>query len=104
MAERAFDELNPRCVAASLPGGSPLRLSFDCPACGPPYRIDIPIILNGQGEMLRPEMKKWVVTTPDLSWGRTTINPSINNTPGGHGRKKPCPWHGTVTDGIVRPA
>jgi hypothetical protein len=95
-----FVELNPSCRQAPT---FPIRLEFDCPACGPPYRIDIPVILNGEGANLQPEVKKWTATTPDLSWERITITPSINNTPGGHGRKKPCAWHGSITNGEVQP-
>lgn len=102
MSECRFSELRPLCGQPSVPQGWPLKLSFDCPACGPPYRIDIPIVLNGVGGDLQPEIKKWTATTPDVSWDRLTLTPSINNTPGGHGRKKPCTFHGTITDGIVR--
>lgn len=85
--------------------GCPIRLQFDCPACGPPYRIDIPIILNGAKavDARSPDMPMWIVTTPGLSWEGITITPSINNTPGGHGRKKPCLWHGSIINGEVRP-
>lgn len=95
-----FTDLNPRCGQHT---GCAIRLSFDCPACGPPYRIDIPVVLNGQGENLQPSVPKWTATTPDVSWDRITISPSIDNTPGGHGRKKPCSWHGSIIDGEVRP-
>jgi hypothetical protein len=69
--------------------------------CGPPYRIDIPIVLNGQGANLQPDVPKWTATTPDLGWDHLTVTPSINNTPGGHGRKKPCTFHGSIVDGKV---
>lgn len=96
-----FADLNPTCRQAP---GYPIRLEFDCPACGPPYRIDIPVILNGQGgNSGDPGIKRWTVTTDGLSWDRATITPSIDNTPGGHGRKKPCSWHGSITNGEVRP-
>jgi len=95
-----FVDLNPQCRQAS---GCAIRLEFDCPVCGPLYRVDIPVVLNGDGEGLQPEVPKWKVTTVGLAWDRTTISPSINNTPGGHGRKKLCTWHGSIIDGEVRP-
>jgi hypothetical protein len=98
VGERAFAELNPACRQAP---GCAIRLEFDCPVCGPPYRIDIPVVLNGEGAQLQPEVPKWTATTPDISWDRLTVTPSIDNTPGGHGRKKPCPFHGSIVDGQV---
>lgn len=95
-----FTDLHPICTGTS---GGPIRLRFDCPACGPPFTIDIPIILNGTKAQGAPEIPLWTVTTPGLSWEGTTITPSINNTPGGHGRKKPCPWHGSIINGEVHP-
>jgi hypothetical protein len=101
MGERRFVELRPLCGQPSNVSGWPIKLTFDCPTCGPPYRIDIPIILNGMGADLHPEVPKWNATTPDVGWDHLTITPSIDNTPSGHGRKKPCSFHGSITDGRV---
>jgi hypothetical protein len=96
-----FADLNP---SARQGPGCPITLTFTCPACGPPYTVNIPVVLNGEGGQAgREDIQKWQVTTPDLSWDRTTITPSINNTPGGHGRKKPCPWHGSIVNGEIVP-
>ena len=98
MAEVAFASLNPSC--RQHPGCS-IRLQFNCPVCGPPYTIDIPIVLNGEGAQVQLEVPKWTATTTDLSWDHLTVTPSINNTPAGHGRKKACTFHGSIVDGKV---
>lgn len=96
-------ELHPKIMGGNIQ--SPIRLSFDCPLHGAPYRIDIPVVLNGVNA--GPDMPKWQMSSPDppdFSWDRVTVSPSIDNSPGGHGRKQPCNWHGTITNGQVVPS
>jgi hypothetical protein len=89
-----FSALNPRIRQY---GASPISLTFDCPRCGPPYTVNVPIILNGQ--RVGPDIPMWALTAPDppnFSWDAVTITPSIDITTCGHGRKKPCNWHGNI--------
>ena len=76
-------------------------LSFDCPTCGPPYRIAVNTI---EGSPPDQTQALWSISFGDTQDIREslTIVPSINNhRPMGHGRKKSCSWHGNITNGIV---
>lgn len=84
-------------------GGFPTErfdLSFNCPVCGPPYRI----IINIEREAKASPITWQAVPLPDgPDWPeRVTIIPSIDNTAAGHGKKHPtCGFHGTITNGEV---
>lgn len=94
-----FSELNPRVTQV---GQSPIWLTFTCPRCGPPYTVNIPIVLNGQKS--GPDIPMWQFMAsdpPNFSWDTVTISPSIDISPCGHGRKKPCNWHGNIINGEV---
>lgn len=95
-----LSELKPRMQQAS---SGAIDLSFDCPLCGVPYRVCIRANVNGRTPALNG-IPVWQVTVPEppnFSWDAVTVSPSINNTPGGHGRKKPCTWHGHIINGEV---
>ena len=83
----------------SIPGG--WCISFTCPACGPPHRI----IINAREGAPDQARRIWSVSFDDDPTNslmeNMTITPSIDNSPGGHGRNGPCAWHGSVTDGMV---
>lgn len=85
--------------------GCPVTLRFICPACGPPYKIDIPVNLNGEtpSPTGAPTWSCVSPGPPNFSWDNVTVTPSINNTVSGHGRKRPCTWHGSITNGELRP-
>lgn len=70
------------------------ELSFDCPLCGPPYRIWILMKLGGPA---KDGIWKWTFDAD----GNVSIDPSINNH--NHGRKKTCNFHCTITKGEVLP-
>ena len=86
-------------------GGFPTNeydLSFVCPVCGIPYIIIIrigPEIKKSPTNCWRYNIEPY--STPD--WiGKFTIQPSINNTKAGHGRKHPnCGFHGSIVKGEI---
>lgn len=73
------------------------EISFDCPVCGPPYRISIRARLNGD-----PAGGIWRWTRRGTDWDSITISPSISNS--NHGKKKTCTCHITITNGKVQVA
>lgn len=90
-------------------GGVPtgnFSLSFICPSCGPPYRVHINLTSGPADEPKRFWHMSEAPTSENYPhWPeRVTIQPSINNTVAGHGRKHPtCGFHGSVTDGYISP-
>lgn len=79
-------------------------LMFDCPVCGPPYRIQM-ILGAVAGDT--PYGRVWAASELpglDASWiHRVTTSPSIDNTKAGHGRKHPsCDFHGHIEHGEIR--
>jgi hypothetical protein len=94
-----LSELHPRFGQAV---NRPMYLTFDCPTCGEPYRVSIPVNVNGMtGGADFPVWQCSAPTPPDFSWDAITVSPSIDNTPSGHGRKKSCSWHGNIINGEV---
>ncbi len=84
-------------------GGTPngcFQLSFDCPTCGFPARIMIRV-----GAAIDGQLHQWKFSVPPngAAWtDHLTIEPSINNSNGSHGRKAPsCSFHGSIIDGEV---
>lgn len=78
------------------------EFAFDCPVCGAPYRIVLPVHING--EPISPF--RWGIAMPWLktpgaspNWDSVTITPSIDNRR--HGRKL-CTWHGHVINGEIK--
>jgi hypothetical protein len=73
------------------------QLEFDCPRCGPPFRI----MVNCSTEKMRAEGGVWKITIAEPTdgdyWGCVSLTPSIHNH--NHGRKKPCGFHCVITDG-----
>jgi hypothetical protein len=67
------------------------ELSFDCPMCGPPYRVWLRCRHKGPPS---PGTWAWDFDGPTI-----TLTPSIRNNM--HGRKKVCGWHGSITGGQV---
>ena len=103
-----LSELNPRWGAmvdnftpetGGVPNGS-FQLSFDCPTCGPPSQIMIRI-----GSVVDFSLAQWKfnVAPNGIEWtDHLTIEPSIDNSNGNHGRKHPtCSFHGSIIDGDV---
>lgn len=95
-----FSELHPEMTGMSGPEDGPRynQLTFDCPKCGPPFRIQIHC---HQGE---PDAKRalwhWHTSAGLYGWDVMTISPSISNHH--HGRRE-CGCHLSVTDGEVLP-
>ncbi len=91
--------LNPTMAGCS---GGLNEFSFDCPKCGPPYRVVVRCRLNGpsdaDGAIWAWKPPKDVNANP---WG-LTFDPSISNH--NHGRKKPCSCHVTIENGEVKGA
>lgn len=88
----------------SQAGGAPLMLSFDCPNCGAPYRICVPVDWQGVSPIENTAYWKMSGCGPDpaeFSWEKITLSPSINNHH--HGRKKQCTWHGHIAAGAIKP-
>ncbi len=75
-------------------------LQFICPACGPPFVVTINV-----GPVQQDDPRQWASSPlPDgPDWpSRVTIRPSIDNTPGGHGRRHPtCSFHGSIINGEI---
>lgn len=89
-------------------GGDPTDmfwLRFICPACGPPYIIAITVGLEVRDHAAGTDGRCWKATPmPDgVDWpSRVTIEPSIDFTHAGHGRRHPtCSFHGTIINGEV---
>ena len=80
------------------------EMSFDCPVCGPPWRVYIKARLGGP----RGPEGVWAWTAAPfgfdpsipLDWNTVTITPSVKNQ--NHGRKRSCNGHFNVSDGIVQ--
>jgi hypothetical protein len=74
------------------------QLSFNCPTCGPPYKILVNVVL-GNDLSKRPDAA-WLLTFGNpTDWNSASVVPSIVNH--NHGRKKKCSFHGTITSGEV---
>jgi hypothetical protein len=88
--------LNPK-----LSRGEPYwQLTFDCPRCGPPFRVFV-CVLPGPAPNI-PGV--WGITLPpgrELDdWSGVTLTPSIQNNH--HGRAT-CGFHCSIIDGEVHP-
>ncbi len=91
-------------------GGVPTdhwNLTFQCPACGPPYKIAIEI----GPEMQSGPPRVWEAYPPVMpsnvdEWARVlTLSPSINHTEAGHGKRHPhCTFHGSIIAGKIIPS
>jgi len=92
---------NPSLVWCA-PSGSGLyewQLSFDCPLCGPWYKI---ILCCSR---VKPSSEGvWWISIPEVAsgdgWNGITLTPSVNNS--NHGRKKVCGYHFFLIDGDLR--
>jgi hypothetical protein len=93
-----LSDLQPEFCATETPGVS--QVWFTCPIHGKPNRITV----NCHSGPPNQEAHLWNWTaqfSPAIVWDSVTIAPSINLH--SHGRK-PCGWHGNVTNGEVTPA
>jgi hypothetical protein len=88
-------DLHPVVTAAGK--GDLNELTFDCPRCGPPYRICVYMRLHGPAGN---GVWAWEMGPPG-QLENITVNPSIDNP--NHGRKKVCGFHCTITNGDVIP-
>ena len=89
-------------------GGFPTNeydLSFVCPACGFPFVIGIRV----GPEVKDKPVRCWRYNIEPYSTSdwmeRFTLQPSIDNTKAGHGRKHPnCGFHGSIVNGEIVPS
>jgi hypothetical protein len=95
-----FSALNPQMTGTSDLGDGEAKneLTFDCPKCGPPYRISIHCH-QGEPDAARA-LWKWAMPPGVNDWDRITIDPSISNH---HHGRKPCGYHLSVINGEVVP-
>jgi Family of unknown function (DUF6527) len=92
-----FADLNPKITGSGIVGVN--ELSFDCPKCGKPFRVDIHCRLNGPADQAKA-IWAWSGDFTKPSYDSVSIQPSISNHH--HGRKE-CGWHGSITNGEVLP-
>lgn len=75
-------------------------LCFDCPTCGSPRQIMIRVGPIADFKLLQ---WKFSIAPNGIDWtDHLTVEPSINNVNGSHGRKHPwCSFHGSIIDGEI---
>jgi hypothetical protein len=84
-------DLHPDLIGTS---GGLNQLTFDCPLCGPPHKIQLTMKLGGPP---KDGIFGWTHDGTNI-----TVEPSIHNHE--HGRKKQCGYHCRIINGEVTPA
>lgn len=92
MSEKRFSDLRPSITGTLIPGAGTNEITFDCPKCGPPFRVYVRANFGGPAD---PAKAVWAWSVED---GEITLSPSIHNHH--HGRQL-CGWHGSITKGVV---